>query len=171
MGTGNWFVSSLLYVSFNTSYTSAVIASLGNFTTKVKAAFGASLIASAGLFVTASTLWYVTFINYEALTKVEVPLLFIALRLGHGFYIGAVGVLLSAMMTTAIGLGYAFARGIKSRFNISYSAALTALFAGFPATTFGFSRMIDILYPLFGALGILFLIILMIRRFFHSKIE
>lgn len=169
--SGSWFISSLLYVSFNTTFTSVVMASLGKYTSRREAALGASLIASLGIFALASALWYSTLIQYNRLSRVQIPLLTIASDLAPGFYWGAVTVLLCAMLTTAVGLGFAFAQGIQARFDLPYSKAIWGLFLGWPLTTWGFTKMIDFIYPFFGAVGIIFGFLVILRRFFDIKIE
>jgi uncharacterized membrane protein YkvI len=167
----SWFFSAVLYVSYNMASASVVLASLGTYTGRVKAALGAALIASAEFFIMASALWVLTTVYFSELEGVEIPLMVIARGAGPVFYWASVAVLLSAMLTTALSFGFASAMGISSRFGINYSCALLSLFAGLPFTGYGFSRLIGVVYPLFGVAGIFFGFLLVARRFLSLKRE
>ena len=83
----------------------------------------------------------------------------------------AVIILLSAMVTTALGLGFSFAQSLSYRYDMNYHNSLNILYLGLPFTCFGFANMVETIYPLFGILGISFGILLVIRRFFKVLLE
>ena len=166
-----WLMSSLIYVSYNITLALVVLTSLGTYTTKTSAAFGAALIGSLGLMIMAILMWFITWANYGSLTGVQIPLLWVAKQHSRVLYLTSIVVLLSAMLSTAMGLGFSFTRGISRRLRIKYHNALNFLFIGIPITKYSFTGLIKQIYPLFGIIGISFGILLVIRRFLSIKIE
>ncbi|HHV19773.1 MAG TPA: hypothetical protein GXZ27_13215 [Thermoanaerobacterales bacterium] len=166
-----WFISSIIYVSYNITLALVVLASLGTYTTKPSVALGAAAIGSSGLMVMAILIWFITWANYESLFGVQIPLLWVAQQNSQVLYLTSIVVLLSAMLSTAIGLGFSFTRGISRRLGIKYQRALNFLFIGIPLTKYSFTGLIKQIYPLFGIIGIFFGILLVIRRFLSIKRE
>jgi len=166
-----WLFSALVYVSFNMTSGCVVLSSLGTFTKRSGAAFGASFVASGTLFVMASLLYLLTSLHFSELAGAQIPLMRIASRLDRKLYWLSVAILLCAMLTTALSFGFAFARSVSRRFRITFDHTLLGLFMGVPFTTWGFSNMIGLIYPLFGIVGIFFALLLLCRRFFCFKIE
>jgi uncharacterized membrane protein YkvI len=166
-----WLISSLIYVSYNITLALVVLPSLGTYTTKVGAAVGAAIIGGLGLMIMAMLMWFITWVNYSSLSGVQIPLLWVARQHGRVLYLSSILVLLSAMLSTAMSLGFSFARGISRRLGINYNNALIFLFMGIPLTRYSFSGLIKQIYPLFGIIGIFFGILLVIRRFLSIKRE
>jgi uncharacterized membrane protein YkvI len=168
---GHYVFSALNYVSYNMMTASMVLSSLGTYTKRQDSAFGASLLASIGLFVMASLMWALTAAYYGTLKDVEIPLMLVAKKAGPIFSVAAVLILLFAMMTTAIGVGFAFISSFSRKLGLSYTRALLYLVMGIPVTCIGFSRLISFIYPLFGIVGIIFVILVAARRFLNINIE
>ena len=94
--------------------------------------------------------------------NIELPIIYIATTLGiWGKYIYGV-VVLSAIFTTAISTGYGFLTNIikirRKYLIISGIICIASIFVG----QIGFSNLINILYPIFGYLGIMQIIFLII---------
>ena len=94
--------------------------------------------------------------------NVELPIVYIANTLGIlGKYIYGI-VILIAIFTTAVSTGYGFLMNVtKSRkkyLKLAGIICLTAIFIG----QMGFASLINILYPMFGYLGIIQIIFLLI---------
>jgi uncharacterized membrane protein YkvI len=86
-------------------------------------------------------------------------------------YYASVSMLFSAMITTALSLGFSFVQSFSQRFHLSYSYSLNILFIAIPFTGFGFTNLISKIYPLMGVAGMFFAILLILRRFLLIKIE
>lgn len=94
--------------------------------------------------------------------NVELPIVYIANTLGIlGKYIYGI-VILIAIFTTAVSTGYGFLMNVtKSRkkyLKLAGIICLTAIFIG----RLGFASLINVLYPMFGYLGIIQIIFLLI---------
>lgn len=166
-----WLFSSFLYVGYNMTSACVVLCSLGTYTKRAKAALGASLLGAITLFIMALCLFFLTLANIEELSGVEVPLMYIAKKIHSNLYWVSVVVLLSAMLTTALSFGFAFAQGVSGKFGVSFDRTLLLLLIGIPFTSFGFSTLIGVIYPLFGIIGIFFGFLLFLRRFLNFKVE
>ena len=98
----------------------------------------------------------------DEIRNVELPIVYIANTLGVlGKYIYGI-VILIAIFTTAVSTGYGFLMNvIKSRkkyLKLAGIICLAAIFIG----QLGFSSLINILYPMFGYLGIIQIFFLLI---------
>jgi len=171
LGQNGWWLSALLYFSYNMTSMSAVLASLGKYTRREQAAWGAAAISGCGVFAMALAPYLLTTAYFERVLEVEIPLLAIAQISTPAFYWAAVIILLSAMLTTALSYGYAIASGLSDRLHMSHKGILFLLVLGWPFATAGFSKLIATIYPLFGIIGIFFTVIIILGRFFRIKLE
>ena len=94
--------------------------------------------------------------------NIELPIIYIATTLGvWGKYIYGIAVLI-AIFTTAVSTGYGFLSNItrtrKKYLIVAGTICLGAIFVG----QIGFSNLINVLYPIFGYLGIIQIIFLLI---------
>lgn len=168
---GNYVFSAFNYVSYNMMTASMVLSSSGTYTKRQGCAFGASLLASIGLFFMATLMWSLTAAYYGTLKDVEIPLMWIAKKAGRTYSVAAVFILLFAMLTTAVGVGFAFMSSFSRKHRVSYTYALLCLVMGIPVAHIGFSRLISFVYPVFGIVGIIFVILVVARRFLNIYIE
>ncbi|NLZ51763.1 MAG: hypothetical protein GX892_01215 [Thermoanaerobacteraceae bacterium] len=166
-----WLTSSVVYVSYNITLALVVLSSLGTYTNKVSVALGAAAFGASGIMLMGTLMWFITWVNYRWLSSVQIPLLWVARQHGKILYMSSAIVLLSSMLSTALGIGFSFARSLSKRFNIKYRSALNFLFIGIPLTKYSFSGLVNKIYPLFGIIGIFFAVLLVIRRFLSMKIE
>lgn len=166
---GSWLMSSLLYVSYNGTLALVVLSSLGSYTDRVGAALGGAAIGALGIMLMAGLMWFITWVNYPGLYGAQVPLLQVARPLGNLLFLSSVIVLLAAMITTALGLGFAFARSVSKRFGLSYKRAIYFLLIGIPLAKYNFAALINTIYPFFGKLGVIFAIFLAIKQVFKHE--
>lgn len=89
----------------------------------------------------------------------EIPLLYLAKSIGKGVYLSYIIALYFAMVTTSIANYYAFTKRLISLINIKYESGL---FMGFlfvlPLIPYGFSNLVDNLYPFFGGLSLIIIV-------------
>jgi len=159
-----WIVSSILYTSYNSITLIPILISLKD---KINAR-KQPIIISICVGIIMLTLSIIIFLLMNKFIKeiygVEIPLVYIASSLGKMFkYIYGM-VILIAIFTTAIGSGYGFLSNVtkKRKIYILWAAAmcLTSILIG----QISFSNLINILYPIFGYLGIIQIIFLIITK-------
>ena len=150
---------------------SVVLASLGKSSNRPKAALGGAVIAACGLFVMGSAVWLMTTANFYEIVNVQIPLMWIAET------IRAVNILHVSCDFTfgnadhCFWYGGCFLLNMSIRFKVRYEHTLFMLIIGIPLTACGFSNMVGLVYPIFGIVGILFILLTIFRRFFLTKIE
>lgn len=159
-----WILNSILYASYNSITLIPILIGLKKQVNTKNEICLISLGTAIIMFILSVTIFLLmnTFINQ--VRNVEIPIIFIAKTLGNGFkYIYGV-VILIAIFTTAIGAGYSFLNNItnKRRTYIIYAILMCILsvFIG----QLGFSSLINCLYPIFGYLGIIQIILLIIKQ-------
>lgn len=162
----NWFLSSILYVSYNTVTTVAVLGPVGATARNKRAFKWGAVIGGLGLGVGALAIFLTIKANISGLYGVEIPMLTIAARISPWMQTLYAIVLVAEIYTTAVADLYGFtARLVKAsspRFKLItvLIAVLALLFS-----QFGFVTLVRYLYPLVGYAGVIFLACLVFTRF------
>ena len=158
-----WIVSSILYASYNSITLIPILISLKKqLGTKKETVLISFLVGNIMLALSVIIFLLMnTFI--KEIQQIEIPIVYIASTLGKSFkYIYGI-VILIAIFTTAIGSGYGFLSNVtKKRKTYMLCAGVMCIGAIFIGQI-SFSNLINILYPVFGYLGIVQIIFLIIR--------
>jgi uncharacterized membrane protein YkvI len=95
-------------------------------------------------------------VNYSSVSAYEIPMMYLVNM--HSRYVKIIymTVLLSAIVTTAVGNGYAFVLWLGGKVNVKivYVKIFAALLA-VGMSSFGFSSFVGKIYPLFALIGVL----------------
>lgn len=165
----NWFVSALLYTSYNLILGATVLAPLGSQIANRKVRLlggilGGVLLTILGLFVT-------MIIAYHSpeVFQYEVPMLYVS-NLQHELtHAGYAAMLVKAMYSTAMASLYGCSAKIQSVFGLSYPISLAAItFCAIICSQFGFANLIAAIYPVFGYIALIFTLGL-VWHFFRGK--
>ena len=158
-----WVVSSVLYASYNSITLIPILISLKKqLDTKKETVLISFLVGNIMLALSVIIFLLMnTFI--KEIQQIEIPIVYIASTLGKSFkYIYGI-VILIAIFTTAIGSGYGFLSNVtkkrKTYMLCAGAMCIGAIFMG----QISFSNLINILYPVFGYLGIAQIIFLIKR--------
>lgn len=159
-----WVLSSILYASYNSITLIPLLISLKNKISTKKQNIIVSIFVGIIMLILSIIIFLLmnTFIN--EIFEIEIPLVYIASDLGKSFkYIYGI-VILIAIFTTEIGSGYGFLTNVtknrKSYILCTTIICLISILAG----QIGFSSLINLLYPVFGYLGIIQIIFLIITK-------
>ena len=152
--TNNWILSSLIYTSYNCIVLIPILISLKK---EIKNKFQIKIISIlSGIIigVLAVIIYKLLFIIGTQIKQIEMPLVFIAGKLGKVYkYIYGI-VILSAIFTSAISSGYAFLENTtktKKQYKIlCFAICISSIFV----SKIGFSSLVNTLYPIFGYLGL-----------------
>ncbi|WP_027717103.1 YkvI family membrane protein [Desulfovirgula thermocuniculi] len=151
----HWALSGLLYVSYNMVVPVAVLSSLGGRVSPgAGVAGGAAGGAALGAAVFLVALAELAF--FPGVLRQQVPLLVVAASLGE-VWKHCLGVLVwLAILTTAIADAHGLASRLAPRGGRAYRrAGVLAVLACLPLARADFSRLVQLLYPLFGCAGLL----------------
>ncbi len=151
-------LSTLLYVSFNILTIIGVIVPL---TSQIKkpgeiikgVALGSLLLTILGMMIA-----FIMLVNPEYPYAYEIPLLAVAMHLSRILQIAMLGIMWLEMFSSQVSNVYSLSYYLKNRFNIDYTKGIfiTVIIAA-PFSVIGFSKLVEFLYPMFGALSLLFL--------------
>ncbi len=160
-----WFISAVLYVSFNMTFALVVLASLGR---EIRGNVAGGALGGIGLGIFALAIGLALFRYYPAVGGYQVPMVHIAFRVSPQMGIFYLLVLWFAMITAAVGNAFSFIKRVTRLSAVPYQAAsLAALGAAVPLAHFQFSSLVAVVYPLFGYIGLLTLgplIYMLLRR-------
>lgn len=163
---GSWPVAALSFACYNVFGSIAMIAPLGKFVEgKRRAVCGIALGAVLLLLIAGSVLACV--FSAPAVTEAELPML--ALASGKSEWLGYVYglLLLLAMFGTALSSMVAFANMLclKSKRIAERRKTLTAAYAlgMFCGSLFGFGDLIGVIYPIFGYLSSIFIVLMAVH--------
>lgn len=94
---------------------------------------------------------------------IQIPLIYIANSMGNIYHYIYGAVIIGAIITSAISAGYGFLKNVaqtKKGYNI---LALTICFTSIFVSYFGFSNLVNLLYPIFGVLGLVQILFIFIE--------
>lgn len=162
----NWVFSAILYISYNTVISVAVIGPLGAQAKDKKAILAGSILGGLGLGLGSALMFLALFGNIGALKDIEVPMAHVAERISNWVQIAFAIILVAEVYTTAVGSLYGFTARLQNTkkpiFNGKGTIIVTTILA-FLASLFGFSNLVKYLYPIVGYGGILLLISLLYK--------
>ncbi|MFZ3103027.1 MAG: hypothetical protein WA131_09880 [Desulfitobacteriaceae bacterium] len=152
----HWAISAVLYVSLNLTLAMVVFASLGREVqrpgAKLGAVFGGIALGIFAIVIGAGLL------RFPEVLGLEIPMVAVAGKLGDWSAFLYVVVLWLAMVTAAISNGFSLVSRAVDTKKISYSRATILLLTTiFPLAGVKFSQLVQVAYPIFGYIGLMFL--------------
>lgn len=153
-----WFISTILYMGYNTLCCSGVIVPLscevGDRRTMIKGiALGSAVLTLICIFINIMLL-----VNQPYIHQYEIPLLYVADRFGKPIQIMLLAIILAEMFSTEVSDVYSISKTLNQTFRVKFKNAIFAvLFVALPISLVGFTNLISTLYPLFGVLSLIFI--------------
>jgi len=149
----NWFISAILYASYNLIILIPILISLKSYVKNTSTTIIVSIITTFSLLLMAITLYCLLNYYFVNIQNVELPTVYIASQLGGTFKYICGFVILGAIFTTAASSGFGFLNNInvkdkKLYYFISFSMCLLAIIL----SNIGFSSLLNFLYPILGIL-------------------
>ena len=158
----NWLVSGVIYASYNSILLIPVLISINKIITKKE-------ISKTGIIITLTTFILAVSIFMSMLKidvnirKLEMPVSYVIntqlpkLKIAYGI------VILTSILTTAISLIAGLIQNVKKQNNKKIILYLICI-SSIPISQIGFSALIQLLYPIFGYIGILQIILISIKE-------
>lgn len=160
----NWALSAVLYVSYNVIMAVAVLSVVGGAEKNNKIAARGGLYGGIGLGVLVLIMNAGLMVKLDKVEGVEMPTLLFAGDIAPWVAI-VMGIIIFGMVfSTAAGALYAFARRIVNPDSPTFKP-MVIVFSGlaYVLSFVGFSELIGIVYPMFGYLGLLLIIIVFVQ--------
>lgn len=156
-GSNNWFwlIKSILYASYNSIILIPMIVNLKEMISNKKQIKYITLITFIIMIILSIIIYIVLSLHFNEIANLDIPIIFIASKFWGTFKYLYGLIILIAIFTTAISEGYSFLNNVsktKKQYKI-YSLAICLLAIAF--SNVGFGKLLDILYPILGFLGLL----------------
>lgn len=154
-----WFLSSILYSSFNLMTATGVICPMVAESKSKRPFINGCIIGSILLTLLALVINFSILMFYPKSFYNEIPNLYIAKGFGYVLPLVITVVIWLEMFSTEIGNLYSLSKRFEHSFKISYIVSLLLVIVlSIPISFIGFSNLISLLYPPFGAVSLVFLI-------------
>lgn len=159
-----WILSSILYTSYNSISLIPILIGLKKYIIRKNEVKLTSIFTVIIMLILSITIFLLLNLFLPEIKRIEIPIIYIANTLGHFFkYVYGI-VILIAIFTTAVSSGYGFLSNItkdKKTYNIiSFMMCTFSVLVG----QMSFSKLVNLLYPIFGYLGIVQIIFLLIKQ-------
>ena len=149
--SGNWIIKSVEYASYNSILLIPILISLKEYSKNNEKRI--SIMATV-IFLALSIIIFLIMFNFENIGNIEIPIVHIAGMYGNIFkYIYGI-VIIFAIYSTMISAGYGFLENCtKSRRTYKILAMIICISA-ILISNFSFSNLVNLMYPVFGLLGL-----------------
>lgn len=155
-----FFTSSLLYASYNSIILIPVLVTMKQYINTKKEISSIAIFSSICMIVLSFCIYGLLLKGQFYVQELELPLLEVVLQFGKTFQSIYGIVIIISIFTSAISAGYSFLENV-SKDKKSYKRNLILMsIAGVFISNIGFSNLVQILYPLFGILGLLQIVFL-----------
>ena len=148
----NWLISAILYSSYNSILLIPVLITLNNSIEKEKNIKYIAIFTTLIITILSILLFLILTRVDVNISKLEMPAVYVISRIYPFLKMIYGAVLLASILTTAISLGNSIIQNVQKNKNI---ANLTLCITAILVSNFGFSNLVNTLYPLFGYLGII----------------
>lgn len=160
----NWILSSFLYSSYNCVLLIPLLISLKKEINNKKQIKYISFFSGFFIIFLAFIIYKLNFILGDNINTFEMPLLYVSTKLGilYEYLYGII--IFFAIFTSTVSSGYAFLNNIsKNNKQYKFLCIIICIFSIF-ISSFGFSNLVNNLYPFFGYLGIIQIMLIFLKN-------
>jgi uncharacterized membrane protein YkvI len=159
-----WFAP-ILYVSFNLAMAQAVLVPLGSTIKDKSVLFWGGLCGGAGIGAMLVACHYALSAQMPGITKFEIPMGHLIGPLGHSVQFMYLIVIFGEILTTFLSNVYGLALQLEQRTHLGLRILIPAILAGcYIISQIGFGRLLEVLYPSFGLVSLVWFVMIMWRR-------
>lgn len=150
-----FFLSSLLYASYNSIILIPVLITMKPYIQTEKQSKKIAIQSSIIMMLLSFCIYGLLLKGQFYIQELELPLLEVTLQFGKGYQYLYGFVIVISIFTSAISAGYSFLENVsKNKKQYKRNLQLICLF-GIMISNVGFSSLVQVLYPLFGGLGLI----------------
>lgn len=160
----NWIKSAIMYVSYNIISAIVVLSSLRSVIKNKRTAIKGGMMGGLGLGVLCIFIIIPMLLFFNQVNTLEIPMLGVARYVDRRADILYSLIIWIAMFTTAVSNSFGFLTRICDIININFKwVAVMFCLTTIPVAKMGFSKLVNVFYPLFGylSLGLMFLFLCM----------
>jgi uncharacterized membrane protein YkvI len=176
-GSGNWLMldgdydwhrvwfSPILYTSYNLAMAQAVLVPLGKAINNKKVLYWGGILGGAGIGALLLACHYSLSAQMPGITRYEIPMGHLIEPLGKIVQLMYVLVIFGEILTTFLSNVYGLALQLKQRSKFRLRILILAILTGcYLISQIGFGRLLEVLYPLFGVVSLVWFVALIWRR-------
>lgn len=149
-----FLIFSILYANYNLLTIIPIVVTMSNVTKNKKEIKYISIICSIIIFILSMSIFAILSQSNFNITNLEMPVVFIVGRYGIFYkyiYCLVVGI---AIFTTAISVGYGYLQNYENNKEKYNKKIILLILCSIIAIPIGFSKLIELLYPIFGGIGL-----------------
>lgn len=154
-----WVISAIIYTSYNSITLIGLTGIMNKHLKNRKNCIEVSILTSI-IIMALGIIIYLLLINLDK--QVEIPMLYIANKFGGIYkYLYSITILI-AIFTTAISEGYSFLENVsKNNKKVYKTVNIIMCTLAVPISLIGFANLVNIVYPIFGIIGMIQIIIIL----------
>ena len=166
----NFLLSSVVYCSYNSILLIPVLITLKNYIKSKKQVVNISIFSIIIVVLLSISLFFLLTKVDVDISKLEMPAVYVVSKMYKIFEIIYGFIILGSIFTTAVSLGNSFLQNVsknkRSYTHIAFIMCITSI----GVSQFGFSNLINYLYPIFGYFGIIQIVRLILKSTNYTKI-
>lgn len=156
-----WLISSILYASYNSIILIPVLTSLKDCIESRKSIVKIAIFSGSIIIILSFFIYGLLLRGNFYISELEMPLIEVTAQFGKIFrYIYGFVIILS-IFTSAISTGYSFLQNVSKNKKEYNSILIIMSVIGIFVSNIGFSKLVEILYPIFGILGLVQIIFIL----------
>lgn len=157
----NWILSMLIYNSYNFILLMPVLISLKKQITKEKNIKKVSILVTIIILILSISIFFLLLnANIKEIENQEMPIVYIISNYFNKYKKIYAFIVLASIFTTAISVGIGFLQNISKNSNSYPQFVLFICITSLLMSNIGFSKLLNFIYPVFGYIGILQIVII-----------
>lgn len=157
----NWILSMLIYNSYNFILLMPVLISLKKQITKEKNIKKVSILVTIIILILSINIFFLLLnANIKEIENQEMPIVYIISNYFNKYKKIYAFIVLASIFTTAISVGISFLQNISKNSNSYPQFVLFMCITSLLMSNIGFSKLLNFIYPVFGYIGILQIVII-----------
>lgn len=149
-----FLIFSILYANYNLLTIIPIVITMSNVAKNKKEIKYISIVCTIIIFILSMSIFAILSQSNFNLSNLEMPVVFIVGRYGNFYkyiYCFVVGI---AIFTTAISVGYGYLQNYEDNKEKYNKQIILLIICSIIAIPIGFSKLIELLYPIFGGIGL-----------------
>ena len=160
----NFLLSSIVYCSYNSILLIPVLITLKNYINNRRKVISISVISTIIIVLLSISLFFILTKVDVDISKLEMPAVYVVSRMSKIFVIIYGFIIQGSIFTTAVSLGNSFLQNVSKNKKSYTHIAVIMCITSIAISKIGFSNLINFLYPIFGYLGIIQIVRLILKK-------
>lgn len=159
-----WFINSILYTSYNSIILIPVLVTMNKYLIDNKQIKNIAIISVIIIIILSFSIFTLLLKGIFFIEELELPLIQISIGFGKIFSYIYGFVIIASIITSAISVGYSFLENVSKDIKEYNRNLILICISSVFISNIGFSKLVELLYPLFGLLGIVQIIFILRKK-------